>query len=75
MTEFHCERCSSPFHVDVLPPRGAICFKCHLRTIEIGFTHGKEAFSGPTIGERQRKTVEDAKKNGIDAVPAGTRWV
>lgn len=75
MTEFKCERCSSIFSAEELPPRGAICFKCHLRTIDIGFTHGKVNFSGPTIGERQRKIVDDAKKKGIDAAPVGNRWV
>ncbi len=70
-----CENCSSDFTSEDMPRRGAVCFKCHLKGIRIGFTHGKAEFSGPTIGERQRKTVADAAKNGIKAEPAGTRWV
>lgn len=70
-----CDRCNNEFTAEEMPRRGAICFKCHLQGIRIGFTHGKEAFSGPTIGELQRKTVADAAKNGINAEPVGSRWV
>lgn len=55
--------------------RGLICFACHIKSVRLGFTHGKEDFHGPTIAERQRKTVEDAKINGYNAEPVGNRWV
>lgn len=75
MTVFVCERCESRFVGDVLPPRGPICFKCHVKSINIGFTHGKEEFSGPTIVERQRKAVADAAAEGRTIEPYGSRWV
>lgn len=55
--------------------RGPICFACHIKTVSIGFTYGKSDFHGPTIAERQRKTVEDARVNGYNAEPMGSRWV
>jgi hypothetical protein len=41
----------------------------------LGFTYGKEDFHGPTIKERQQKQVADAKINGINAEPVGSRWI
>jgi len=70
-----CERCSQDFESEEIPRRGSICFRCHIRTIDIGFTYGKSDFHGPTIGERQRKQVEEASAAGIKAEPVGTRWV
>lgn len=70
-----CENCSESFETDEMPRRGPVCFRCHLRGIRIGFTYGKEQFSGPTIGERQRKAVADAEKSGRKIEPVGTRWV
>lgn len=70
-----CDICSESFECDVVPRRGNVCFKCHLKGIRIGFTHGKAEFSGPTIGERQRQTVADAAAKGITAEPIGSRWV
>jgi len=75
MASFICNLCASAFVGDQLPPRGSVCFKCHLKGIRIGFTHGKESFSGPTIGELQRKTVSDAAAKGIKAEPIGSRWI
>ena len=73
--EFVCETCSKSFFDEALPRRGAVCFSCHLKGIRIGFTHGKSEFSGPTIRERQEKTVSDAAAKGIKAEPVGSRWV
>ena len=75
MASFLCNQCSNTFVDDSLPRRGAICFKCHIKGIRLGFTQGKEEFKGPTIGERQRKTVADAAAKGIKAEPVGQRWV
>jgi hypothetical protein len=44
MAEFKCERCESTWVEDSLPRRGEICFACHLKSIRIGFTHGKADF-------------------------------
>ena len=70
MAVFVCEKCESRWVEDSLPRRGSICFRCHLRTINLGFTHGKENFHGPTIREKQNKIVSDAAAKGITAVPA-----
>lgn len=74
MTKFTCNQCSRPFEAEELPNRGQICFKCHIKHVRLGFTYGKEDFHGPTIRERQRKTVEDAKINGYNAEPV-TNWM
>lgn len=70
MAVFVCEKCESRWVEDSLPRRGSICFRCHLRTINLGFTYGKENFHGPTIREKQNKIVSDAAAKGITAVPA-----
>ena len=75
MGMFHCEKCGKIEVVDVIPRRGKFCFGCHIRTINLGFTHGKEDFHGPTIKERQDLQVAQAKSAGIDAQPVGNRWV
>lgn len=70
-----CEPCGKQFVSDEIPRRGAVCFGCHVKTIRIGFTQGREEFHGPTIRERQEKIVSDAKINGYNPEPVGTRWV
>lgn len=73
--EFVCETCSKSFFDEELPRRGAICFSCHVKGINIGFSHGRSSFHGATLGEQQRKIVADAAAKGITAEPVGTRWV
>jgi len=72
---FTCNTCQNEFESDEIPRRGSICFRCHIRTIDFGFTHGKENFHGPTIAERQRHQVSQAAAAGITAEPVGQRWV
>jgi hypothetical protein len=62
-----CESCEKNFFADKIPNRGAICFSCHVQTVNLGFTYGKEDFHGPTVAERARKTVADAAAKGITA--------
>lgn len=69
-----CTQCGREFREEAMPRRGAVCFGCHVKTVRLGFTYGKEDFHGPTIRERQQKTVEDAKINGYNAEPV-TNWV
>lgn len=48
------------------------CFGCHVKTVRLGFTYGKENFHGPTEREQQRY-YEDSKafKEGkIEKIPA-----
>lgn len=75
MLKVTCDNCSTAFYAPELPRRGAICFKCHIGTINLGFTYGKEDFHGPTVRERQVKQVADAKAGGITAEPIGSRWI
>ena len=75
MNEFVCERCDKHFFDEELPRRGAICFACHVKSINIGFAHGKENFHGDTIKQRQDEQVRVAKEAGITAEPVGQRWV
>ena len=75
MASFNCLRCESEFAADALPRRGQICFKCHVKTINLGFTYGKEDFHGDTIKQRQDLQVAQAKAAGINAEPVGNRWV
>jgi len=75
MKIFACVECGKQFEAEELPRRGELCFKCHVRGINLGFTYGKEDFHGPTVRERAQKQVEEASANGITAEPIGTRWV
>jgi hypothetical protein len=75
MGSINCNECGSIFTFDILPRRGAVCFKCHVGSIRLGFAHGKEDFHGPTIKERQDQQVAQAKAAGVNAEPVGTRWV
>lgn len=71
-----CTECLTVFeYEDKLPRRGSICFRCHIKGVRIGFTHGKEDFHGPTIKERQEQQVKDAIAGGYDPQPVGSRWV
>jgi hypothetical protein len=75
MGSINCTECGNLFSFDVMPRRGAVCFKCHVGSIRLGFSHGKEDFHGPTIKERQDQQVAQAKAAGINAQPVGNRWV
>ena len=75
MLSLTCTRCASDFQTEEMHRLGAICFKCHVSTVNLGFTYGKEDFHGPTIKERQEKAVSDARINGYNPEPVGTRWV
>lgn len=75
METFNCEKCGKATSVEVIHRRGLVCFKCHVSTINLGFSQGKKDFHGPTIKERQDLQVAQAKAAGINAEPVGTRWV
>ena len=68
--EFNCRVCGTFQSLKSVPTRGDMCFKCHVKGINLSFKYGKENFHGPTIKERQDRIVSDAKQAGINAVPA-----
>ena len=74
MTLYSCSSCSKDFEADEPLRRGAICFACHIKTVRLGFTHGKEDFHGPTVRQRQDKQMADARSAGINAEPVAPLW-
>lgn len=70
-----CNECQNQFEAEELPRRGKVCFKCHVRSIRLGFRQGRDEFHGPTIKERQEQAIKEAKINGYNPEPVGTRWV
>lgn len=71
-----CESCGDSFTFDVMPKRGKVCFKCHVKGIRIGFSHTKEVFHGPTFAERRAEIEHDAALQGrqIERLPEKA-WV
>ena len=60
-----CSTCSKPIEAENDLKRGR-CFKCHVKNVRLGFTHG------PTVRQRQRE-MEDSprfKAGEIEKVPA-----
>lgn len=52
------------------------CFRCKTLGLSFAFPYGgREAFRGPTLGERQRKMMAEAKAQGQGLEPVGSRWV
>jgi hypothetical protein len=71
-----CTECLTVFEYEgKLPRRGSVCFRCHVKGVRLGFTHGKEDFHGPTIKERQDRQISEATANGLKPEPVGSRWV
>lgn len=75
MGTFNCVECGKTESVDFIPRRGKVCFGCHIKSIRLGFSNGKEDFHGPTIKERQDLQMAQATQAGINAEPVGSRWV
>jgi hypothetical protein len=72
----HCAACGKDMSGEsAQSERRGICFGCHVKTVSIGFSYGKESFHGPTIRERQEQTLRDAAAAGVDVTPVGSRWV
>lgn len=72
----HCSSCGVQIGQENEIKRG-VCFKCHVKTIRLGFVNGKEEFHGPTVRERQRYYEEsDAFKRGdIEKVSARKEFI
>ena len=72
----HCSSCGVQIGQENEIKRG-VCFKCHVKTIRLGFVNGKEEFHGPTVRERQRYYEDsDAFKRGdIEKVSARKEFI
>ena len=65
-----CSTCEKPIDSENDLKR-QLCFKCHVKDVRLGFTHGQEAFHGPTEREQQR-AMEDSprfKSGEIEKIP------
>ena len=65
-----CSTCEKPIDSENDLKR-QLCFKCHVKDVRLGFTHGQEAFHGPTEREQQR-AMEDSprfKSGEIQKIP------
>lgn len=64
-------------------PEGADdCFGCKMAymrakgSLAVHYPYGgREAFHGETIRERQESAVAEARSNGYEPTPVGSRWV
>jgi hypothetical protein len=72
---FECTDCGRVQMVDEIPRRGPICFKCHVGSVGIGFSYGREAFHGPTLREQEREIFKKAEFTGVQPEYVGSRWV
>lgn len=76
MTSTNCNSCGVPTDFgDTLPRRGPICFRCHIGSVRLGFSAGKEDFHGPTIKQRQDQIEHRARIQGRQIERVGERWV
>ena len=71
----NCTECGETFSFETLPRRGKVCFRCHLKTIRMGFSEGRETFHGETIRERCREIESEAAAQGRQIELVGKRWV
>jgi hypothetical protein len=50
MLSITCTGCSTAFYAPELPRRGAICFKCHVATVNLGLPMVKKISMGQQLG-------------------------
>jgi len=67
-----CSECGEGFQQS---SARSTCFRCHVSTIRLGFTHGKADFHGDTFRERCVEQERVAAAAGIKAERVGERWV
>lgn len=75
MGSLNCEECGRLFTFDVIPRRGAVCFRCHVKGVSFGFQQGQQMFHDKTIKEQEREIIDSAKREGRDIEYVGNRWV
>ena len=72
-----CSRPDCPYPDDDVCSDRAPSFRCRVKSVSFGFTHGKADFHGPTVRERVRRQEADIKQAGLEGrvEPVGKRWV
>jgi hypothetical protein len=70
-----CDDCGRVFTFDVVPRRGAVCFKCHVQGVRFGFQQGQQMFHDKTIREQEREIIDSAKRDGREIEYVGNKWV
>jgi hypothetical protein len=75
MGSLNCTECGRTFTFDVIPKRGAVCFKCHVGSIRFGFQQGQQMFHDKTIKEQEREIIDSAKREGRNIEYIGNKWV
>ena len=65
-----CSTCKRPIESENDLKR-QLCFKCHVKGVRLGFTHGQEVFHGPTEREQQRAMEDSPRFKGgeIEKIP------
>lgn len=67
-----CLQCERP------ATKGELCYAHFLKSVTIGFGSGMGSKSFPsqmTGREMRDKMIKDARANGVEPEPAGSRWV
>lgn len=66
-----CPSCDVEWPDDRFNGRHAECFKCRAGTVGVSFGNiGRQVFHDTTVKEFNDRQVREAKKNGMDVVPA-----
>ena len=73
MGSLQCEQCGKVFTFDVIPRRGAICFRCHVKDVNIGFRYGQDNFHNTTLREQEREILGDAAARGVEVEYVGNK--
>lgn len=66
-----CPACKEDWPDDRFNGKHPECFRCRSKTLSVGFgTLGKEFFHNTTVNEYLTNQHKEAKRNGMDIVPA-----
>lgn len=72
-----CPECHQVWPLDRFNGVHPECFKCRVQGVGVTFGGGRKNFHGiggnETIREYQQRTIAEAQRNGIEAVPAWTK--
>jgi hypothetical protein len=68
--------CDKLVTFDFVPRSGIFCFKHKIRSINLGFSHGKNNFHGDTKNQKAEQQERDMKAAGInyERLPEKATW-